>query len=428
MRLSGKNLYRIRQIAAGIVFVLAVCGSIGLFYGVKVFDVQFLPLVQKLIIDFSILTLALFVLLAGITFVFGRIYCSLVCPFGILQEIIGFVKSKIIKNKAVKRVNFPLKYFVAAIVWGLFAGGTVFVIRYIDPYSVFVSSMSLAAAGLIVSVLALAAVIFKDRIFCTDFCPAGTVLGLLSKISPFKIYIEDICISCGECERNCPSGCINSKEKTVDNETCVKCLKCLSVCPKGGIKYRIPQQKTQFNPKRRDFIISAAALALFAGMVKAGAELKDKIAEKIKDVILPPGAVNKERFLNKCLNCNLCVENCPNGIIKKTDGEFGAVQIDYQKSFCKFDCNKCSKICPSGAIKRLSLDEKQKTRIGMAVINPDKCTNCGECARICPNRAIIIEKGRTLLNALKCTGCGACKSTCFFHAIEIFGVQEQKVI
>ena len=138
MRLSGKNLYRIRQIAAGIVFVLAVCGSIGLFYGVKVFDVQFLPLLQKLIIDFSILTLALFVLLAGITFVFGRIYCSLVCPFGILQEIIGFGKSKISKNKAVKRVNFPLKYFIAAIVWGVFAGGTVFVIRYIDPYSVFV--------------------------------------------------------------------------------------------------------------------------------------------------------------------------------------------------------------------------------------------------------------------------------------------------
>lgn len=426
--MNGRNIFRIRQAVAGIVFLLAVIGIFGIFYGVKVFDIQLMPVVQKLIVDFSVVTLVVVAILAGITFVFGRIYCSILCPFGILQEIVGFVKNKIHRHKISKKINFPLKYFIAAFCWGALFGGTAVVIRYVDPYSVFGSTMSLTLSGLVVLGIAVLAVILKDRIFCTDFCPVGTVLGLISKVSLCKIYIEDICISCGTCEHNCPSGCINSKEKTVDNETCIKCLKCLSVCPKSGIKYAIPEKRVKFNPKRRDFIISAAALAVFGGMIKAGIEIKDKIVERVKDVILPAGAVNKERFLNKCLNCNLCVKNCPNKILQKANYEYGAVHIDYSNGFCKFDCHKCSEVCPSGAIKRISLEEKQKTRIAMAMINPEKCTKCGECSRVCPVHAIMTVNGAPVLDARKCIGCGACKNTCFFKAIEIFGVQEQKVI
>lgn len=85
--MNGKKIFRIRQIAAGVMFLLAVAGILGFFYGVKVFDIQLMPVVQKLIIDFSIVTLVLFLVLAILTFVCGRIYCSLICPFGILQEI-----------------------------------------------------------------------------------------------------------------------------------------------------------------------------------------------------------------------------------------------------------------------------------------------------------------------------------------------------
>ena len=429
--MNNKMLYRIRLAAALIIFVIAAAGILGIFYPVRIFDIQFMPLLQRVITDFSLIALVLLLIIAGITFLCGRIYCSLICPFGILQEITGWVKNKFVKNKNTKQINFPLKYFISAILWGIFLGGSAVAVRYLDPYTVFGSAFSISTAGLIGLAVVIAAVIVKNRIFCTNLCPVGTVLGLISKISLAKIYItKDFCVSCGQCERNCPSGCINSKEKTVDNETCIKCLKCLDVCPKGGMKYGIePKKEIKFNIERRRLLIAGTAFALFGAMLKAGIELKDKVTEKLKDVILPAGAENKERFFNKCLNCNLCVENCPAKIIQKADSEYGAVHIDYTKDACKFDCRKCSEVCPSGAIKKLSLEEKQKTRIGMAMINADKCSQCGLCVEACPVHAIIKENGKPpVLNALKCIGCGACKQACRAGAIEVFPIKEQKLL
>lgn len=425
-----KNIYKIRFTLALIIFTLAATGIFGIFYGIKIFDLQFMPLLQRVIADFFVIALILFLIIAGLTFFCGRIYCSLFCPLGILQEITGFIKQKLIKKQCREQINFPLKYFIAAIVWGILLGGSTIAIKYIDPYTIFGSAMTGTIFGITAVVLVIIAVLLKDRIFCTNFCPVGTILGLISKISLNKIYISEVCVSCGQCERNCPSGCINSKEKKVDNETCIKCLKCLEVCPKGGIKFgTAPKKDVKFSIKRRQLIIAGTALALFGSMIKAGIEIKDKIVEKLKDVILPPGAVNKETFFNKCLNCNLCVENCPAKIIQKADREYGAVHIDYTKGACKFDCRKCSEVCPSGAIKKLSLEEKQKTRIGMAMINEDKCSQCGLCVQACPVHAIIKENGKPpVLNALKCIGCGACKQACRTGAIEIFPIKEQKLL
>ena len=220
-------------------------------------------------------------------------------------------------------------------------------------------------------------------------------------------------------QKNCPSGCINSKEKSVDNEICVRCLKCLNICPKGGVKFgKIEHKKEEkFSLKRRQLILDTAVVTVFGSMVKTGLVLKDKLVEKVKDIILPAGAVNKDRFANKCFNCNLCVQNCPNKILVKANENFPAVHIDYSKGkkFCKFDCHKCGEVCPTGAIKRLTLEEK--------------CHNCNACASVCPKGAIIKQDGKApILNAQKCIGCGACKETCWHDAIQIFSVKEQKII
>ncbi len=419
-----KNAYKIRLALALLIFILTILGFAGI-YPAKVSDLQFAPLIQRVFIDFSVIALMLLAVVVLLTILFGRFYCSLICPFGILQEIGAFVLR--IKKKNSYTLNYPAKYFISAVVFGALAGGSAVLLRYIEPYTYFGSALTLSIVGIVAFVTVLVIVFLKNRFFCTNICPVGAILGLLSKISLNKLYISDSCVSCGMCGKSCPAGCIDYKNKTIDNETCLKCLKCLEVCPKGGIKFGIKPQK--FSLKRRELLVSAGALALFGLMIKAGIEIKDKIAEKFKDIILPPGAGSEERFVNKCLNCNLCVNNCPNKIIVKADKDFSAVHLDYTRGACDKNCAKCGEVCPSGAIKRLKLEDKQKTRIGMAMIKADVCMKCGLCSEACPYGAITFSKGKAPeFNASKCVGCGACKNACKSGAIEIFAVKEQSII
>ncbi|HIS88706.1 TPA: 4Fe-4S binding protein [Candidatus Avigastranaerophilus faecigallinarum] len=424
-----KKVYKTRLIIAIVVLLLAILGIYGVFYSVKFFDIQILPLVQRVIVDFSILALSLLIGIIILTVLFGRIYCSTICPLGIIQELMSilfFGKKR--KNKYIK--SYPIKYFILAISLGILFGGSATFIRYIEPYSYFGSALTFSIVGIIALLGIIILTFFKNRFFCTNICPAGTILGLISKFSRNKIYIEkDKCISCGNCENKCPAGCIDSKNKKVNNETCIKCLKCIEICPKDSIKYgKELKEQIKFSIQRRKIIISTAVLAVFGSMIKTGIIIKDKIAEKYRDVILPPGAESEERLINTCYNCNLCVENCPTKIISKANNEFPTIHIDYKNGNCEKECNKCSQVCPTGAIKRLSIEEKQKTRIAMAMIKKENCIECGLCKTSCPYGAIIIAEDGTSINAEKCIGCGACKKACNTDAIEIYAVKKQSII
>lgn len=422
-----KNLYKPRIIISSIVLILSILAILGIFYPLKILDIQLAALLQRVIVDFSIIAVLLFLSVLILTLLFGRLYCSTLCPFGILQEAAEEMASLAVKKKNKFQKNLPAKYFIAAIVFGALVGGTALFLRYFEPYTFFASAFTLSSLGVIAVLVVLAIVFWRSRFFCTNLCPVGTALGLISKFSVNKIYIEeDKCTTCGMCERKCPAGSINSKEKIVDNETCIKCLKCLHACPKEGLCYGAKPVK--FDPRRRDFIHGASAIALFGIMAKVGFDLKEKIAEKIHDVILPPGAISEEKFINKCLNCNLCVTNCPQKIIKKANKDFGAVHIDYSGGFCEFDCNKCAQVCPTGAIKRIGLEEKQKTRIASAVVKKDACKGCKVCVNACLLKAIATVEGKSFVDVEKCIGCGICKKKCANNAIAIYSVKEQKVL
>lgn len=172
-------------------------------------------------------------------------------------------------------------------------------------------------------------------------------------------------------------------------------------------------------------------MATFSLAFKAGIELSKNAANKLKNIILPAGAINEKNILNKCLNCNLCISVCPNNVIKKANENFSTIHIEYDgKNYCKYDCNECSKACPSGALKNISLEEKQKTQIAVAKVNPDKCIKCGNCIFECPTKAIsrTSYKVPSVVDESKCIGCGLCKKVCNSYAINIFAVNEQKII
>ena len=425
--MNPKYLYYLRRLVACIAGVLCIAAFAGKFYQVKIFDMQLTPLLQNA--GLSVVAMVALWLLLGITLVFGRVYCATVCPLGLFQELLSVIFRRRIKPQK----NRAAKYFIAATVFGALAGGTVFLVRLIDPYTLFGSAMSGALLGIGALAAVTVLVWFKGRYFCTNICPVGAVLGLISKYSLFKVYIkEESCVSCGLCARGCPSGCIDFKNKQVDNETCVKCLKCLGGCHKGAIAYGIKSKKSElprFSPERRQLLIGGAVLAVFAAAAKGGIELSRIVAQKVKKVIVPAGAKSAGEFANRCLNCNLCVQNCPMKILKKADGEYPVVHIDYADSFCDFDCHKCAEVCPSGAIERIGLAQKQKTQIALAAIDESVCVKCGLCIMKCPRETISRdEDGVVRINAAGCIGCGACKQACPVKAISIAAIEQQKTL
>ncbi len=121
-----KSLYKVRVALASIIFVLSIFGILGFLYPLHVFDVQFLPLLQRVFVDFSAVALFLIIAIVTLTLLFGRLYCSILCPLGILQEFIGFLFKK--ENKYIK--NYPFKYFISAAVFGVLAGGSAVVLKF----------------------------------------------------------------------------------------------------------------------------------------------------------------------------------------------------------------------------------------------------------------------------------------------------------
>ena len=411
--------------------VLILCGAAywGNFYPLKIFDIQFTAALQSGIISGVSIGLLLLLILVVVTLFFGRVYCSTLCPLGLYQELLTILfKPFYKKRKSAPQKHHITAYFLAAVLLGTLFGGTVVCLRMLDPFAVTGNALSGVWFGLGFVAVLTVLTFFKKRFFCTNICPVGAVLGLISRFSLLKIRIdEDKCTKCALCAKSCPCGSIDFAAHKVDNETCVKCFKCLNHCAHGALYYGLPKaKKVAFNAKRRQFIVSGLVLATFGAAFKGGIDLSKAVASKVKKAILPAGGGKVEDFANRCLNCNLCVKNCPMKIIKPATVNMPYVHLNYGDKYCDFNCHKCSEVCPSGAIKRLTLAEKQNTKIAAAVINENICIQCGVCAKECPKQIIIKERGEyPLIQFDKCIGCAKCASACPVKAITIEPISEQ---
>ena len=401
--------------------------------------VQFVPAILAL----NIGTVAV---LALLTLLLGRVYCSVVCPLGVMQDIISWFAARrkkarftYSKGKSVLRITM-LVLFVAALVANM-----AMLAALIEPYSAYgrianslfapiymwgnnllayfaekadsyafysvdVWMKSIAALAVsAVTLIAIAILALKNgRTWCNTICPVGTVLGAISKYSLLKPTIDTSkCSGCKLCSRNCKASCIDAENKQIDYSRCVACMDCIGTCKKGAIGYRYTgfgkAAKKEADGSRRQFLSAGAAVAtgsLFAQAnkkVDGGlAVIEDKKIPERATPIVPAGAGSLKAFTTHCTACQLCVSKCPNNVLRPSDSLDRLMQpeMSFERGFCRTACTACADVCPNGAIKPITKEEKSAIKIGTAVWIADNCiankdgVTCNNCERHCPNGAI----------------------------------------
>ncbi|MBQ5593128.1 MAG: 4Fe-4S binding protein, partial [Bacteroidales bacterium] len=470
----------LRITVATIVFIIITCGFLTMSGGNQLSQAllrtQFVP---SLVSIFTGSALA-FILLVLATLLFGRVYCSFLCPLGIWQDIVirisDFTKKRSNGGKApkkeYKKPHNIFRYTVLVIIGGAFAAGFTYPLALLDPYSyyghivtnvfgsletlinnllsaIFPASFytqnysALGTHAFIWAIIFFVVVtlfsVFKGRLYCNTICPVGSLLGLLGGISLFKPAInKDMCVKCGQCARKCKSNCINLETKEIDATRCVACYDCIVSCKRGGVKL-VPtwfkKEKKEFNrdienKERRNAIIAMGGFAAALAARKFSISKSVGSSETVSGPIMPPGARNLAAFKDNCTACHACVAACPNGVIKPASFEYGIDGImlptlKYDRKYCSYECNLCSQTCSHGALEHISLEEKKKTQIALAVYDPSTCViiqdgvNCGACSRSCPAGAIEMKEnpivpGQFLpsVNSSLCIGCGACEYAC----------------
>jgi polyferredoxin len=457
-------LKRVRVVLGIIIFLLTLALFIDIYEKIapetysKILYLQFIPSILQFVQTFSLVTAGGFIAVLLLTLLFGRIYCSTICPLGVLQDFINYVSKKVSRRRVFfkyKKAHTVWRYSFLGVMVVSMVVGLGFVVAWLDPYSIagrffsylvepvatFINNSSatiLQSRGnysmhhvplyhvswlpllITLSLFLMIAVMAwqRGRFFCNVICPVGTFLGVTSKAALYKVNFNSInCTKCGKCAAVCKSECISIKHQEVDVTRCVTCFNCMQVCPDAALDFgklkpspvvKPLKNKTadSTNQDRRKLLVTG--LALMAGS-RVYALKKNKLSENLHNLTLnkrdyfpsPPGSGSVRRFNNLCTACSLCVSACPTHVLQPAIAQYGLSGfmqpfMDYETSYCNFDCHKCADVCPTGAILPLPIEEKQLTQLGKAVFLMENC--------------VVYTDG---------TDCGACSEHCPTKAVDM---------
>ncbi len=245
-------LRKIRIALAAIFFVgiTLLFAGIGAGWWGWMADVQFLPSVMRVIGSAAALNIAILAALVVLALLLGRIYCSVICPLGVWQDIVNWISSR--RKGKKRRFHYKkdnrwrtaiLTLFIAALI----CDAQVF-IALLAPYSAWgrIVQSILHPVGMGWAVVTVAAVTlvatgllawFGGRTYCNTICPVGTTLGLFSSFTVFGPVIDaDKCTHCHGCEKQCKASCIDSENQKIDYSRCVDCFDCIEDCKFGAIR------------------------------------------------------------------------------------------------------------------------------------------------------------------------------------------------
>ncbi len=389
--------------------------------------VQFLPAVLAL-------NVAVVAVLLALTLLFGRVYCSVICPLGVMQDIISWIHGKTRKKNRFRFSWSPaknwLRYGMLALFIILLVAGVNSIVAFLAPYSAYGRIASSIFAPIyqwgnnllawiaekadsyafystevwlkslptfIVAVITFVVIFIlawkNGRTWCNTICPVGTILGFFSRFSVFAPVIDtEKCRNCGLCGKQCKASCINMKEHEIDYSRCVACMDCIETCKEGAIHYayryakknesKAQESKAVTDAGRRAFMTSAviatSAAALKAQEIKVDgglAEIERAKKPERQTPVVPAGAVSLKHFSQHCTACQLCVSNCPNQVLRPSTSleNFMQPEMSFERGYCRPECTNCSDVCPAGAIRPITVEEKSSIQIGHAVINLDNC-------------------------------------------------------
>lgn len=335
--------------------------------------IQFLPAVMALNV---IVVVALLLL----TIIFGRIYCSVICPLGIFQDVLARLhrkKNKYNYSKEVVWLRYPmLAVFILAAVAG---AGSLF--QLLAPYSSYgriatmifqplwkmgnnvlavlaeradsyafysvdtwMRSMPVFLIAAVTLVLLVVLAWRGGRTYCNTICPIGTILSFFARFSWFKIrFNTDKCKNCSLCSKNCKAACIDYKTHSIDYTRCVVCGNCIDKCKFGALKYTskssltskssrtstpsspsITSDSSPIDSSKRNFLLATALVSTAAlaqkkkeKLMDGGlAELENKVAPERQTPLTPPGSLSFQNLATRCTGCQLCVSECPNQVLR----------------------------------------------------------------------------------------------------------------
>lgn len=334
--------------------------------------VQFLP--ALLAVNAGVV--ALLVLL---TLLAGRVYCSVICPLGVMQDIVSWISGR--RKKKKYRFSYSpevkwLRYGVLGLfVIALIAGVGAFV-ALLAPYSsygriatnlfapvyrwgnnllayfaeradsyafyeteVWLKSLPTFLIAAVTFVVLIILAWRNGRTYCNTVCPVGTVLGFFSRFSLFRPVIDaEKCKNCSLCSRGCKAARIDYRNHRIDYSRCVACMDCIDTCKHDALRLEYRWKKTnktatdkpaqtvtseQIDTARRSFLSAIAVLAA-TSVVKAQekkvdgglAVIEDKKIPVRATPIVPPGAWSARHFAQHCTACQLCVSACPNNVLR----------------------------------------------------------------------------------------------------------------
>ena len=464
------NLRKLRTVVATVVLVavtllfLDFTGTAHLVLG-WLAKIQFLPAVLAL-------NVGVVVALVVLTLLFGRLYCSVICPLGILQDLFGRLGRKAKKNRyGYSKPRNVLRYGFLVLFVALMVAGVGQVAALIAPYSAFgrIASTLLAPVwqyannglawvaeragsyafysvdvwwkgGALLAVALTTLIVVgvlawrNGRSWCNTVCPVGTVLGFLSRYSWLRPVINtEKCNSCGLCARKCKSECINPVTHSIDPTRCVVCFDCIDNCSQGAISFspiKIAKQNLQAksaskantpkpNPKsdavdmsRGRFLASLAAAATIPAA----------------DMVLAQG-----RHGGNGKGGGRGMEQSHSG--PRPVAPPGARSLSQLHAKCTA-CHLCVSKCPTHVLQP-AITEYGLQGVMQPVMRYDKgyclydCTLCGE---VCPTGAIDLldreEKkmtfiGHAVFNRERCivavdgVECGNCAEHCPAEAIKM---------